>query len=531
MKKEEFFNIMNDIDDDLLAREDRASANVKKLLARKLTVLVAAVLLIAVCLSVVVPMVGKIKKRPDDQESEAPKLPDNTVPEQEFIELTPELIGKMLGSNYAQEGITSKYTKFSTDEVLQGADIPYVNLAPVYKRKSPEYDKKEFLEFINRNISRTGKLVNIDISGTVKIDDIEERRDDYRYHPDFDVSRKGYVDFYMARNEMIAEAYDGIMGDARMCIGGKYVSVLTTDSDEIIKEKIANAQKYLSDFYGKSYSEVYIYWAYFDGRAEFADIYLYNSDDFTQIDNMPVNSCLSEYIKLRLYIDRGYGQPYHWGGSDTEAFLISVEYVEAITDVKNYYRYCGDHKLIDLKKAEEMLEKGYVFGFHACPLCAQMQIGVDFTNYDAVRMEYVIGNNGIIAPFYVFYENIDKIAYSEYGDHIYAKTYVCALDIDGIDEYFEKQAQYHNQSQEAEEIRVIHNIKKSETEENCYYGYDYAKNMFKIYYDGDVSVVEGKSYFVGIVHFRNLDYPDGVQSENDPVCEVKSRYIALYEPD
>ena len=60
MKKEEFFNIMNDIDDDLLAREDRASANVKKLLARKLTVLVAAVLVIAVCLSVVVPMVGKI---------------------------------------------------------------------------------------------------------------------------------------------------------------------------------------------------------------------------------------------------------------------------------------------------------------------------------------------------------------------------------------------------------------------------------------------------------------------------------------
>jgi hypothetical protein len=111
-------------------------------------------------------------------------------------------------------------------------------------------------------------------------------------------------------------------------------------------------------------------------------------------------------------------------------------------------------------------------------------------------------------------------------------TLVLALDIDGIDEYFEKQAQKHTQSSlGGRNTLFLYNLRKSETEENCYYGYDYAKNMFKIYYDGDVSVVEGKSYSVSIVHFRNLDYPDGVQSENDPVCEVKSRYIALYEPD
>ncbi len=513
MKKEEFFDMMNNIDDDLLAREDRASANVKKLRIRKLTVLVAAVLLLAVCLSVVVPMF---------------------VEKQRFIELTPEMVGDMFRQeeSYDSLGVTNKYKEFYTDDVLQGADTPYVDLAPVYKRTYPKYDKEDFLEFINSNISRTGRLVNIDLSGTVKIDDIEERSDDYRYHPDFDSSRKGYVDFYMARNEMRAEAYDGIMGDVRMLIDGEYVSVLTTDSDEIVKEKIANAQKYLSDFYGKSYSEVYIYWACFNGRAEFADIYLYNSEDFTQIDNMAVNSCLSEYIKLRLYIDRGYGYPYHWGGSDTEAFLISVEYVEAITDVKKYYQYCGDYKLIDLEKAEEMLEKGYVFGFHSCSLCQSEQTGVDFTNYDAVGMEYVIGNNGIIAPFYVFYENIDKIAYSKYGDHIYAKTYVCALDIDGIDEYFENQAQNHKPSQNiGGETIVLHDLQKSDTEENCYYGYDKAVDVFRIYYDGKESIIEGESYYVNIVSFRNLDYPDGYPGYPAPLYEVRAVEVYLIEQE
>ena len=43
-------------------------------------------------------------------------------------------------------------------------------------------------------------------------------------------------------------------------------------------------------------------------------------------------------------------------------------------------------------------------------------------------------------PFYAFYK---KIGTAKNGNTIYAKTYVCAIETSGLDEYFEAQSKNH----------------------------------------------------------------------------------------
>ena len=96
---------------------------------------------------------------------------------------------------------------------------------------------------------------------------------------------------------------------------------------------------------------------------------------------------------------------------------------------------------ISLEEAEVMLEKGYVFGGHSCPLCMQMQEKVDFSDYDHVGIEYVqkVTYEGIANEYYPFYA-----FYKEIEDGRFARTYVPAFRVSGIEEYFKSQESKHN---------------------------------------------------------------------------------------
>ena len=87
-----------------------------------------------------------------------------------------------------------------------------------------------------------------------------------------------------------------------------------------------------------------------------------------------------------------------------------------------------------------MLEKGYVFGGHSCPLCMQMQEKVDFSDYDHVGIEYVQkatyeGITNEYYPFYAFYKEIEEGKF--------ARTYVPAFRVSGLEEFFEAQESKH----------------------------------------------------------------------------------------
>lgn len=101
----------------------------------------------------------------------------------------------------------------------------------------------------------------------------------------------------------------------------------------------------------------------------------------------------------------------------------------------------GDrYNTITLQEAEGMLNNGYVFGGHTCPICMQEQEKVDFSDYDHVGIEYVqkatyeeLTNE--YYPFYAFYKEI--------GDGLFARTYVPAFRVSGVEEYFRSQESKH----------------------------------------------------------------------------------------
>jgi hypothetical protein len=98
--------------------------------------------------------------------------------------------------------------------------------------------------------------------------------------------------------------------------------------------------------------------------------------------------------------------------------------------------------MISLEAAEELLEKGYVFGGHSCPLCMAEQPEVDFSEYTCVNIEYLPDEKGeIFIPFYAFYKYIGE---TDYGIGTYAKTYVPAVEVSGLENYFNLQTNKHS---------------------------------------------------------------------------------------
>ena len=115
----------------------------------------------------------------------------------------------------------------------------------------------------------------------------------------------------------------------------------------------------------------------------------------------------------------------------------------------DYYTVYGKAKMLTLEEAEGLLEKGYVFGGHSCPLCMAMQPEVDFSDYTYVDIEYVSDRNRkICIPFYAFYKYVGK---NEYGVDTYAKTYVPAVQVRGCEKYFESQKDNHNNNRYVDE--------------------------------------------------------------------------------
>ena len=75
--------------------------------------------------------------------------------------------------------------------------------------------------------------------------------------------------------------------------------------------------------------------------------------------------------------------------------------------------------------------------------------GTTIERYDFVDMEYVFGMDSetytptMGIPFYTFYK---KIGTSQNGNTVYAKTYVPAIEVSGLEAYFQNQTSKHSNS-------------------------------------------------------------------------------------
>lgn len=143
------------------------------------------------------------------------------------------------------------------------------------------------------------------------------------------------------------------------------------------------------------------------------------------------------------YIMLDFDNIENWEGDNVSRDLLtnaSVRYVRQRGEGK--YSVIKTVPAIGLERAEEYLLKGWVFGGHSCPLCMAQQDAVSFEGYDAVSLVYVRCGEDMedLVPFYAFF----KALRTTDSGTVYARTYVPAVEVSGMEEYFESQIPYHS---------------------------------------------------------------------------------------
>lgn len=99
--------------------------------------------------------------------------------------------------------------------------------------------------------------------------------------------------------------------------------------------------------------------------------------------------------------------------------------------------FAEDTELLSLDEALEELEKGYIFLGHVCPVCISRNNPLDFSDYDGVEIVYRFDRLYTYnIPYYAFYKQAEE--------GVVAVTYVPAVKVSGMDEYFQQQESWHN---------------------------------------------------------------------------------------
>lgn len=342
---------------------------------------------------------------------------------------------------------TNQYTEIYTSDPkhLNIASLPTTEYLPIYYSNKSAASKKELQKFIDKYLDLSTSFFGIS-SKSYKIQEYEVWQGEDCYIAEIRGEKAG-INFSSANNKLSFSNYN--LGEKRLNINGSMISIMESDSDKQIKKKLSDTVSYLNEFFGKNYSYIKIHRIYSDKQLRTIEVYLYSSEQTIFSESFSNAPMTSDYICLKFCTDWGEGTIRNWGGSKEEAFLTDFSLYETLQDWKNYYNGTVNVKMLTLQKAEELLEKGYVFGGHSCPLCMAEQPEVDFGEYDYVDIEYVFSpNRKISIPFYAFYKYIGE---SDNGFKIYAKTYVAAIEVSGYEEYFKVQKNNHNNNYYYEE--------------------------------------------------------------------------------
>ena len=219
---------------------------------------------------------------------------------------------------------------------------------------------------------------------------------------------------------------------------GITLSAKRTDNDQQVMETLSAVIPYLEELFDMDLSAHKIYREYADdGDFYSMTVYLYSKDHVTdlfqeQYDDYPRRYIAGEVLCLNFSREHG----------GVNCDTVVCREIEFISQPQRWFIPTEQRKMLSLAEAEELLAQGYVFSFHVCKLCMQAQDKVDFTDYDRVSLEYVYGDDYGI-PFYAFYKKLEE--YDD-GSVRYAKTMVPAVEVMGLEEYFEDQIQYHQPS-------------------------------------------------------------------------------------
>lgn len=435
MKPETIYKALEHTSDEYIVSAHQAMEQGRRRMGIRRTLLMAACITLAVAM-VAIP-IGMLKKdTPPTVTTPVEKLPSRTSFSAYDIAtiFAPPLY----------DGPTQKYQTIyvPSSEYLPLSPLSEKTTLPVYQYDytSSDMDKEEFDQFVSDILPRFCKAAGFDLP-SYEI----ERKSTY-YEATFNYNAFSRHNGAIWQNTGV----NGFSVDVttKFQLDGIPVVVDQTQSDEEIIASLKSLKHKLFEIFGESFSDVKIVREYDNYNPYGVDrlcIYFYNKSDnpLNTLMKTPFGSIyhqrpFSDYITLEFD-----------DSSDHEGDRLSKVCIE-YSQCRKAYEVCSTpFRAISLEQAEEYLDKGYIFSFHVCDLCQAQQKPVDFENYDFVTIAYQFGSANEdfpykAVPFYVFYKYIGN---SKNGNQTYAYTHVPAIEIEGIEEYFQQLSNlYHPQA-------------------------------------------------------------------------------------
>ncbi len=362
---------------------------------------------VAACFTLIVSLFGAILSTPTD--------PLELSAEQAASAFSAGYIGGAVGTTaYTVESYPKEFFKLINTVPRNN----YLNIYTPIENIVPT-DKDTFDEFFNRLLPKLTEA--FEVNDTLRFDDyiFYDWSIEMRVHGSLSAEFSqlpGSHPYYRKACEEV-----NLYGESLRQLDGRPLEINMLDSNEEIISSLYWAEKKLAKI--------------FDIKIENIAVYRYADDECKKITVNFLGESKKTSLPARMHIY------FSQDGTDDSIFTCEEIYYECErAPESDYYTLLGKAHKISLAQAEEMLKNGYVFGGHACEYCMSKQEEVVFDTYDYVGFEYITGKN-ISVPFYAFYKKISDA--DEYGNTKYAKTYVCAVELSGLTEYFEAQKTYH----------------------------------------------------------------------------------------
>ncbi len=424
-KSEQLLTAMGQIDDKLIrdAVNDRPKEKAKGLLRKKWLIPLAAAL---VCMAIVITAIS----RPDLF---------GYVPTTEDAYLSAHQVASLFGS-LKDNGATTNYTEvyWSADRPLQVDSLPTGEYVTVYQLRnaSQKLSAKELNALVERVLPKLAAATDADVNT------FEEHRmeQDHRLSVTFSKENHGgstlwNFDHSAGGDDRVANmACNSVFiynGNAPLMLEEKTVQVDVRQSEAQILTSLEWVRDLLFDVFGRQFdsAEVNFYYSSNGNPVSEIEVRYFNKTDLPYV---------SDYIALYFSSFDRFGDN---GDSGNTLDKCNIRYQEGRRAAADHYEADMNCRLLTLEEAEALLAKGYVFGGHSCSLCMAEQEAVSFDDYDTVGFEYVSDREaGWAVPFYTFYKQIGQV---DNGNLIYAKTYVCAVEVADMEEYFRAQETDH----------------------------------------------------------------------------------------
>lgn len=434
MSKKKFIRAMGRIDDQILERyvevEDRLAHRPRSNVWLRFTALAACIALVLLALPYAAFMSIQSFSfgcgSGDDFNGQEPGLfPPSGAPLAEGALYTADEVAALFGE--AKDGETNAYTTVyaPASGYLAGVEIFNSDHLPVYSYTSPSkpLDRTEFTSFVN---SRLASVVNL---LGVSLPEYEIKKNTYSFGDELSTGFDASVYKVYASQSASDTAVYINAALSEFSVDGKRLSVDLSASDDKILYELSAVGERLASCFGIESVLGRVVRTYGESGMSRIDVYFYRSTQ-NPLDLL-CSAPVSDAVCISFDLDHNY---------------TSVKYRESRGDGILEYAETVRARALTVGEAEELLRRGYVFGGHACPECMKAQDAIDFADYDKVGLVYISGRDPetgvptVGLPFYAFYKRIGK---TDGGNYIYARTYVCAIEVSGLAEYFEAQRDVH----------------------------------------------------------------------------------------